>query len=101
MKMVGLYEAKTTLSALVAELERTGRAIALTRHGKVVAELQLPQKQTAPKAGMLATESFFMADDFDADTAGFEELLAEDDLPPRLQKVADDEARGQDRPKSS
>ena len=39
MTTIGLYEAKTKLSALVAEIEASGEQILLTRHGKIVAEL--------------------------------------------------------------
>ncbi len=39
MREVGLLEAKTHLSALVAEVERGGETIVITRHGKPVAEL--------------------------------------------------------------
>lgn len=90
MKQVGLYEAKTTFSSLVAEVESTGKAIALTKHGKVVAELS-PPTVVAPKAGMLASGDFRMADDFDAEGLGFEDLLADEGaLPPRLRRVAED-----------
>lgn len=77
MKQVGLYEAKTKLSALVAELEATGEVIALTRHGKVVAELTLPRAQVSPKAGMLASGGFHIADDFDRAESGFEDFFTE------------------------
>ncbi len=95
MKQVGLYEAKTTLSSLVAEIEEGGKTIALTRHGRVVAELGPPRSAGAPRAGMLASDAFFMADDFDAEGIGFENLLAgtdvdDGDLPPRLKRVAED-----------
>lgn len=39
MKEVGVLEAKTQLSALLAELEKTGEPIAITRHGRRVARL--------------------------------------------------------------
>lgn len=53
MKAVGILEAKTNLSALVSEVERTGEAIAITRHGKRIAELTPP---TPPVALSLAEE---------------------------------------------
>jgi prevent-host-death family protein len=34
MKQIALYEAKNTLSALIAEVERTGEEVIITRHGK-------------------------------------------------------------------
>ena len=51
MKEVGLYQAKTQLSALVAEVAATGDGIALTKHGEVVAEIHPPGKPSA-QAGM-------------------------------------------------
>jgi prevent-host-death family protein len=39
VKEVGVLEAKTNLSALLAEVESTGEAIAITRHGRRVARL--------------------------------------------------------------
>ncbi len=82
MKEVGLYEAKTKLSALVAGMEATGEGVALTRHGKVVAELHPPSQQ-APKRGCLKATTFRMAPDFDEDAMGFEDLF--DDAPETLQ----------------
>lgn len=41
MKSVGAYEAKTTLSALLDEVEKGGR-VAITRHGVTVAVLVPP-----------------------------------------------------------
>ncbi|MBS0296087.1 MAG: type II toxin-antitoxin system Phd/YefM family antitoxin [Proteobacteria bacterium] len=39
MREVGVLEAKTRLSALLDEIERTGEAIVITRHGKPIARL--------------------------------------------------------------
>ncbi|GAA0869954.1 type II toxin-antitoxin system prevent-host-death family antitoxin [Brevundimonas basaltis] len=39
MRSVGVLEAKTKLSALLDEVEATGEAIVITRHGKPVARL--------------------------------------------------------------
>lgn len=39
MKEVNVHEAKTSLSALPAEVERTGKRISICRHGKPVADL--------------------------------------------------------------
>ena len=39
MRSVGVLEAKTNLSALLDEIETTGEAIVITRHGKPVARL--------------------------------------------------------------
>ena len=51
MKEVGLYQAKTQLSALVAEVAATGDGIALTKHGEVVAEIH-PLGKPRTQAGM-------------------------------------------------
>lgn len=86
MKSIGLYEAKTKLSGLVAELEANGETILLTRHGKVVAQLCLPSALSTPKRGCLKSEGFSIADDFDTVDLGFEDLASE----PRC-RVAEDE----------
>ena len=39
MKIVNVHEAKTKLSALLAEVEETGETILICRHGKPVADL--------------------------------------------------------------
>jgi len=39
MRTVGVLEAKTNLSALIDEVEASGEAIVITRHGKAVARL--------------------------------------------------------------
>lgn len=39
MRAVGVLEAKTNLSALIEEVETSGEAIVITRHGKAVARL--------------------------------------------------------------
>jgi prevent-host-death family protein len=39
MKHIGIFEVKTHLSSLLDEIERTGREIVITRHGKPVAKL--------------------------------------------------------------
>ena len=73
MKEVGLCQAKTQLSALVAEVAATGEGIALPKHGAVVAELPTPANQ-APKRGCLKSGKFRMASDFDSDALGFEDF---------------------------
>ncbi|MBT5928316.1 MAG: type II toxin-antitoxin system Phd/YefM family antitoxin [Verrucomicrobia bacterium] len=73
MKAVGLYDAKTKLSALVAQVETSGNKIALTRHGKIVAEL-CPASHKIPKSGCLKSKDFFMSDDFDVCEDGFEDF---------------------------
>jgi prevent-host-death family protein len=39
MKIVNIHEAKTQLSALLAEVEKTGEKVLICRHGKPVADL--------------------------------------------------------------
>ena len=39
MKIVNVHEAKTRLSALLAEIEKTGERMLICRHGKPVADL--------------------------------------------------------------
>lgn len=39
MKTVNVHEAKTTFSALLAEIERTGSRVVICRNGKPVADL--------------------------------------------------------------
>ena len=43
MKVVNIHEAKTNLSALLAEMEKNGEGILICRHGKPVADL-VPHK---------------------------------------------------------
>jgi prevent-host-death family protein len=47
MREVGVLEAKTRLSALLDEIERTGEPVVITRHGKPVARLspERPRRQ--------------------------------------------------------
>ncbi len=44
MKIVNVHEAKTKLSALLAEIERTGEKVLICRHGKPIADL-LPHRK--------------------------------------------------------
>jgi len=39
MREVGILEAKTSLSGLVADVERTGEEVVLTRHGRAAARI--------------------------------------------------------------
>ena len=64
MKQVGLYEAKSKLSALVSALIESGDPVSLTKHGQVVAELRLPSSGT-PSRGSLQSEDFYMSPEFD------------------------------------
>lgn len=64
MKQVGLYEAKSKLSALVSALIESGDPISLTKHGRVVAEIRLPSIAT-PSRGSMSTENFYISPEFD------------------------------------
>ena len=44
MKIVNIHEAKTQLSALLAEVEKTGEKVLICRNGKPVADL-VPHKE--------------------------------------------------------
>ncbi len=90
MKQIGLYQAKTRLSALVSEVESSGQTVALTKHGKVVAEISPPSVK-APQRGMLKSADFSIAADFDDDSSGFEDFFAEEETEPfrQLGKVAE------------
>jgi prevent-host-death family protein len=46
MKIVNIHEAKTKLSALLAEVEKTGEKIRICRHGKPVADLVPHRKRS-------------------------------------------------------
>lgn len=50
MKTVNVHEAKTGLSGLLAEIERTGKGIVICRNGKPVADL-VPHAQPLSMAG--------------------------------------------------
>lgn len=44
MKIVNVHEAKTNLSALLAEMEETGEKVLICRHGEPIADL-LPHRK--------------------------------------------------------
>ncbi|MFT3990743.1 MAG: type II toxin-antitoxin system Phd/YefM family antitoxin [Luteolibacter sp.] len=77
MKEIGLYEAKTNLSALVCEVETTGQPIALTRHGKVVAEIYPPSPKITRKRGSMKSPAFSIAPDFHEVDVGFDEFFSQ------------------------
>ncbi len=45
MREIGVLEARTNFSALLAEIERSGEEIILTRYGKEVARLTPPKRE--------------------------------------------------------
>jgi len=77
MKEIGIYDAKTKLSSLVSEVEESGEMIAITKHGKVVAELHPPSKVTL-KRGCMKSANFMISPDFDEDSVGFEDFWGEE-----------------------
>ena len=46
MKLVSVHEAKTQLSALLAEIERTGEEVVICRHKKPIADLVPHRKRS-------------------------------------------------------
>ena len=91
MKEVGLYEAKTRLSALVAEMEAGGEGFLLTRHGKAVAELRPHAARATPKRGCMKSVAFAISDDFDAPETGFEDFFGDHSDGPSAARVAEPE----------
>jgi antitoxin (DNA-binding transcriptional repressor) of toxin-antitoxin stability system len=60
MTEVALYEAKNRLSELIERVQR-GEVIAITRRGKVVAELALPREQDSASAARDAVAGLLAA----------------------------------------
>ncbi|HCQ33824.1 MAG TPA: type II toxin-antitoxin system prevent-host-death family antitoxin [Verrucomicrobiales bacterium] len=66
MRRIGIFEAKTKLSSLVAEIMTDGEVFHITKHGRTVAELRPAGPQpNLPKRGMARGSGFWMAEDFD------------------------------------
>ena len=66
MRRVGIFEAKTKLSAIVAEIMAEGEIFQITKHGRAVAELRPPSAlPSAPQRGAAHGPGYWMADDFD------------------------------------
>ena len=66
MKRIGIFEAKTRLSALVAEILAEGEVFHITKHGNTVAELRPPLASLPiPRRGSARGRGFWIADDFD------------------------------------
>ncbi len=55
MREVGVLEAKTTFTSLIAEVERSGEAVTVTRHGKAAVRI-VPIKAAAPRVGPARAE---------------------------------------------
>lgn len=72
---MGLENMTASLSLLVAELENGGGPIALTRNGKVVAELHPHRPGIAPKRGCLKSVNFYISPGFNDSEFGFADFL--------------------------
>lgn len=72
---VGVFEAKTRLSALIDQV-RAGRRFIITKHGEPVAELgPVSQPKRRAKRGSAKSRSFRMSPDFDAPLEDFAEYM--------------------------
>ena len=69
---IGAFDAKTRLSALLADVEK-GRSFIITKHGRRVAELRPLTKPHRARRGSGKGKGFWMAADFDAPLADFHE----------------------------
>jgi len=66
VRRIGIFEAKTKLSAIVAEIMAEGEVYQITKHGRTVAELRPPSSAPArPRRGAASGAGFWMAEDFD------------------------------------
>lgn len=72
---VGAFEAKTKLSALLAQVEK-GRSFYITKHGRRIAEVK-PVKSSRPRAkfGRGKGTVLYMAPDFDAPLDCFKDYM--------------------------
>ena len=77
MKEIGLYEAKSKFSALLAEVDASGQAVAITRHGRIIAEIHPHRASASPKRGCLKSAKFEIATDFNESESGFEDFFAD------------------------
>ena len=73
MIMVNVHEAKTTLSALLAAVER-GEEVVIARNGEPVAKLvHYVQEPRVRRLGCAMGSVLYMAEDFDAPLDDFDE----------------------------
>lgn len=83
MREVGVLEAKTRFSALVAEVERTGEDVMVTRHGRhivrISAAMPKPRLSQAERASLIR------------------QVLADRDAQPEMETFDIREALGRDR----
>jgi len=72
---VGVFEAKTHLSALIDQV-REGRRFIITKHGEPVAELgPVSQPERRAKRGSAKSRAFRMSADFDAPLDDFADYM--------------------------
>lgn len=90
MREVGVLEAKTSFTRLIAEIERTGEGVTVTRHGKATVRIVPVQAPLAQDAEMRARAIEGVLDRRDARpiVTGFDDLDW-----PALKRIARDEAR--------
>lgn len=72
---IGAFEAKTKLSALLAQVEQ-GRSFYITKHGRRIAEVKpVASKRPHPKFGRGKGTVLYMAPDFDAPLDCFKDYM--------------------------
>jgi prevent-host-death family protein len=59
MREIGVLEAKTNLSGLLAEIEASGETVVITRHGRAVARLVPETRQAHRRLTKEALEAHF------------------------------------------
>jgi prevent-host-death family protein len=72
---IGAFEAKTKLSALLAQVEK-GRSFYITKHGRRIAEMKpVAPKRPSAKYGRGKGTVLYMAPDFDAPLDCFKDYM--------------------------
>ena len=72
---IGAFEAKTKLSALLAQVEK-GRSFYITKHGRRIAEVKpVSPKRPRAKFGSGKDTVLYMAPDFDAPLDCFKDYM--------------------------
>lgn len=74
LETVGIFEAKTRLSAIVTEVQ-DGRSYIISRHGVPVAVISPIRDKRKATRGSARSDEFYMADDFDAPLKEFADYL--------------------------
>ena len=76
MREIGVLEAKTSFTRLIAEVERTGEPVTVTRHGRAavrIVPVQAPVTRTPEERRVIARQ-VFAARDARATVSGFDDL---------------------------